>query len=86
MEVVTGTVETEGIKRCYVPGAIFKRKCTKCDSDMEFDCGNDYFGYPKNGGEETIYFYCDKCDSEYVLPVKFECEVKLTVCGDLKRQ
>jgi hypothetical protein len=65
-------------KRCYVEG-IVKVRCPKCNSELLHDMnygssGDNYLGYPEQGGIYHLYFCCDNCSGaydeyEYILPV-----------------
>lgn len=59
-------VDTRDIKRCYVYNEDIKYPCP-CGNEIEL-YDDFYFSYPRAGEETSIYFYCNKCDSEYEVP------------------
>lgn len=69
METVSGNLEVDNIKRCYVDGATIEVSCEKCGEILVTDFGAQYLSYPTVGEESLAYFYCEKCDEEYELPI-----------------
>lgn len=71
---VTQNFEVQGelnVKRLYFDGVI-KIECLKCKEKMKMDFSEDYLSYPTTGEKIELYFYCDKCESEYYLPANLE--------------
>lgn len=69
---LTGTVDTKGIKRCYLEDAVIKAKCPKCGSDIEWS-GDNYLMYPEPG-KDHVSLWCEPCGedggySEFELPI-----------------
>lgn len=64
-----GPIDISGIKRCHV-GMVVMIKCPACDEVVRCDLEHSYLGYPKVGGNDSLYFYCTSCDIELDLPIK----------------
>lgn len=64
----SGKINVEGIKRCRV-NIIIKIKCLHCDNIMEANLNEQYLSYPVVGTQDWKYFYCNKCNAEFNLPI-----------------
>lgn len=63
MEVITGNVDLEGIKRFQVPDAVVKIKCPKCGEVAEIELVDQIY-YPGESANHSVCFECEKCDIE----------------------
>ena len=57
-----------GVKRFYLPIQI-KRNCPNCDNQCVRDLSSDYLSYPTLNAKEQMYFYCEKCGTEFEIDV-----------------
>lgn len=75
MKKIEGSIEIEGIKRCYVEGAEIVVDCPKCGAKMTSDFSGDYLSYPEIGKQDTRYLCCEVCECndedifEYTIPI-----------------
>ena len=68
---VEGQVDISCIKRCYADVTI-TIECLVCGCSLKCDYNDNYFSYPKVGGEVVAYFYCGQCEAEMEMPVKIK--------------
>ena len=76
-KTISGTIEIEAIKRCYVIGAVIKTECPVCGSGLETDLGDNYLCYPEICEAITIGFYCKKCEDNGVDFPEYEINAKV---------
>lgn len=55
-------------KRFYFKGVI-KVKCPKCQEQIEHDFEDQYLSYPEIGKPAILDLYCEKCDSNFEMPI-----------------
>lgn len=69
MKKLVMDVDVSGIKRCYADGQI-ELKCQECGNMLVHDFNSQYLSYPRMGSDDSVWFYCNECTSEYNLPIK----------------
>ena len=67
MKQLIGKFNTEEEKRFRFDG-IIKIECPSCKAEMKKDFNRDHLYYQKQGSESEMYFCCQNCDSEYLMP------------------
>ena len=60
MSCVTGSMDIDGIKRCYIKDCVLTCNC-QCGHTIHKDMSEYFFPYPEVGKEDTMHFYCDIC-------------------------
>lgn len=69
VETAQGTIDISGIKRCYVE-LVITAECPTCSKLLAHDFKHNCLNYPKVGGDDSLYFYCDACNTELEMPIK----------------
>lgn len=72
---------TELGKRTYIEGVVVEKECS-CGSVIEKDLSSDYLSYPTVGSWQSLYFYCEDCDTEYEETV----EVRILLNLEIKEE
>ncbi len=78
---ITGSIDKDAldIKRFYLNGLVLEDECPMCKSKVENDFGGEpgYLSYPTPGIPESVFLYCEDCDSEWERKVILEINLKL---------
>ena len=78
MKTVKGKINIEGIKRCYMEGAIIEAPCPNCGTILKRDLTSDYLSYPVIGKETDHYLYCSTCENAGKTDFEFSIKIKIT--------
>jgi len=63
------------VKRLYLDGIVFNKKCCNCGEKIKVDLNEDYLSNPYIGEPEAVYYSCYECG----LDGEFKVVVNMTV-------
>lgn len=69
---------TELAKRFTLDDVVLTKGCD-CGHIMEKDLSSDYLSYPVVGYPETLYVYCEECETEHEDALRVTVSVNLIV-------
>lgn len=71
MKLVKLPIAIEGPKRQYLPYEIHKT-CEKCKAKLIKNFNDEYLMYPVSGKIYKTGIYCENCDKEYPVKLRFD--------------
>ena len=73
---------TLDVKRFYLPGFVLRWTCPNCGYNATYDFGDNYLSDPHvNGDDEKVWLWCEHCDAESEVLLKFALTVELAATG-----